>query len=640
MIDYKTTVTDLNAQLEASQVELAALRQKILEAEILQAANLALTQSLDLDAILETFLDLLYQVIPFDSATIMLLEDGARLVARAVRGYEKWCDPALARAVSFNFTTTPSVNEVVSQQTSFIIPDTRQYPYWVKVPSSEHVCNWLAVPLVVNGRTIGIYSLDKAEPSFFTETHRHLAEALAIQAAMAIQNARFYESELAARQKAETQANQLDALNRMAQAVTSVLDLKTILDIAAAEIVELLDARSCGVALLNPDRTLLEVVAYATLGNEPSAVGLVIPLAENIATQQVIENRQTIVLADAQNTPLQNDATREIMRTRNTQCILLMPLLMRGEVIGTIGPDTDQVGRVFTQEEVRLAETIGSQIAGAIDNARLFREAREASEAAELARAAAEAANESKSAFLANVSHELRTPLTSILGFTRIVQKRLEERIFPQLQAGDPKTQRAATQVEENLGIILTEGQRLTTLINNVLDLEKIEAGKMDWSLEPLALAEVIAQATAATASLFEQKGLSLVEELPAGLPQVSGDRDKLVQVVINLISNAVKFTDQGMVRVRAQVADGEIRVSVTDQGIGIAEADQPLVFEKFKQVGDTLTDKPKGTGLGLPICKEIVEHHGGRIWVESALGQGSTFAFTLPIDNLRRTDD
>jgi GAF domain-containing protein len=304
------------------------------------------------------------------------------------------------------------------------------------------VRNWLAVPLVANGKTIGIYSLDKATPSFFTETHRHLAEALAINAAVAIQNARFYESELAARRKAETQAGQLDALNRMAQAVTSVLDLQTILDIAATELVELLDARSCGVALLNPERTQIEVVAYASRSSEPSAVGLVIELAENIATQQVIEHRQTIVIDDAQNTPLQNEATREVMRARNTQCILLMPLLMRGEVIGTIGPDTDQDGRVFTQEEVRLAETIGSQIAGAIDNARLFREAREASQAAELARAAAETANESKSAFLANVSHELRTPLTSILGFTRIVQKRLEERVFPLLPTDEGETSR------------------------------------------------------------------------------------------------------------------------------------------------------------------------------------------------------
>jgi signal transduction histidine kinase len=186
--------------------------------------------------------------------------------------------------------------------------------------------------------------------------------------------------------------------------------------------------------------------------------------------------------------------------------------------------------------------------------------------------------------------------------------------------------------VEENLGIILAEGQRLTTLINNVLDLEKIEAGKMDWHLEPLAIAEVINQATAATASLFDQKGLSLIEELSDNLPQVSGDRDKLVQVVINLISNAVKFTDRGRVKVRAQAVEGEIQISVRDQGIGIAVADQPLVFEKFKQVGDTLTDKPKGTGLGLPICKEIIERHGGRIWVTSELGRGSTFVFTLPI--------
>ncbi len=178
-------------------------------------------------------------------------------------------------------------------------------------------------------------------------------------------------------------------------------------------------------------------------------------------------------------------------------------------------------------------------------------------------------------------------------------------------------------QVEDNLKVVVSEGERLTKLIDDVLDLAKIEAGKLEWHMEPTSVAEIIDRATAATASLFEQKGLRLVTDVAPDLPVVTGDRDRLIQVVINLISNAVKFTDAGSVTCRAARRGGEIVVSVVDTGMGIAPADQPKVFERFKQVGDTLTDKPKGTGLGLPICREIVEHHGGRVWVESELGQG-----------------
>jgi len=187
-------------------------------------------------------------------------------------------------------------------------------------------------------------------------------------------------------------------------------------------------------------------------------------------------------------------------------------------------------------------------------------------------------------------------------------------------------------QVEENLKVVVSEGERLTKLIDDVLDLAKIEAGKLEWHMESVTIADVIDRATAATASLFEQKGLALVKDVAADLPTVTGDRDRLIQVVINLISNAVKFTETGSVTCRAVRRGSEIVVSVVDTGIGIAPADQPKVFERFKQVGDTLTDKPKGTGLGLPICKEIVEHHGGRVWVESDAGKGSTFSFALPI--------
>ena len=223
-------------------------------------------------------------------------------------------------------------------------------------------------------------------------------------------------------------------------------------------------------------------------------------------------------------------------------------------------------------------------------------------------------------------------PLTSVLGFAKISKKRFEEVIVPVIVSDDRKVQRAVQQVNDNLDIIVSEGARLTALINDVLDLAKIEAGKVDWKIEPVSVEEIIDRAAAATTALFEAKNLKQIVEVGAGPPWHRGRPRPADSVVINLISNAVKFTDHGSITCRARRDDGHILISVTDTGLGIAPQDHERVFEQFVQVGDTLTDKPKGTGLGLPICKHIVEHHGGRIWVESELGKGSTFSFTLPI--------
>jgi signal transduction histidine kinase len=274
-----------------------------------------------------------------------------------------------------------------------------------------------------------------------------------------------------------------------------------------------------------------------------------------------------------------------------------------------------------------------------MDNARLYEQTLEyarqmeaARQAADEARKLAETANAAKSDFLANVSHELRTPLVSILGFTRIVEKRLEERIFPFLPHDETRFDKATHQIQDNLEIITTEGQRLTTMINNLLDLEKIESGKMEWRFQAVDSAGVVQQAAAATASLFEGKPLALQLDLPQDLPPILGDPDKIIQVIINLISNAVKFTPQGVITIRVRSSDQQVVFSVIDQGIGIAPQDQAIVFEKFGQVGDSLTGKPQGTGLGLAISKEIVEHHQGSIWLESEAGIGSTFYFSVPV--------
>jgi len=328
------------------------------------------------------------------------------------------------------------------------------------------------------------------------------------------------------------------------------------------------------------------------------------------------------------------------------------PLVSKGRSVGILAVDNRVSGRDVRPGDGPLLYTVGSLIAAAIENARLYGEVEAQKEAlerrvvertaalavaieeAQAARVAAETASASKSAFLSSVSHELRTPLTSVVGFSRLIRRRLDEVVFPAVAVGDAKRDRAMRQVSENLGIIVEEGERLTTLINDTLDLAKIEAGRMEWRREPVEVADVIARATSATASLLSGAGPEMIVDVEPGLPAPIGDRDRLIQVLINLISNAVKFTPDGSITCAARLdpSGRGVLVSVTDTGLGIAPEDHARVFEQFGQAGDTLTDKPRGTGLGLAICREIVEHHGGRLWLESDVGHGARFSFTLPI--------
>lgn len=244
---------------------------------------------------------------------------------------------------------------------------------------------------------------------------------------------------------------------------------------------------------------------------------------------------------------------------------------------------------------------------------------------------AAEAANRAKSDFLSMVSHEIRTPLTSVLGFAVIIEKRLRQLLQP-LAVTNPRLRQPFDQILNNLHIIVSEGERLKHLINDVLDLAKLEAGKMAFKRERVDPAEVIRHVMAASAGLVPDAKVRLETVLDGPLPEVLGDRDRIIQVLVNLVSNALKFTERGSVTCRARSEGRSVVVDVSDTGIGIPEAEHEKVFEKFNQIGSSLTNKPKGTGLGLAICKHIVDAHGGRISFVSQPGIGSTFTFTLPI--------
>jgi len=236
-----------------------------------------------------------------------------------------------------------------------------------------------------------------------------------------------------------------------------------------------------------------------------------------------------------------------------------------------------------------------------------------------------------KTDFLATVSHELRTPLTSILGFARIIRKKMRDAVLPAISADEGPVRQALRQVNDNIEIITSEGERLTALINDVLDLAKMEAGRIDLKKAQVPVSDLIHDAATSSAALIEEKELKLIIVVELSIPPVYGDRNRLIQVLINLLANAVKFTDAGSITLGACRKDGMVVISVKDTGIGIAEADIPKIFEKFKQVGDALTNKPKGTGLGLPICREIVAGHGGAIWAQSEPGKGSEFFVAIP---------
>jgi signal transduction histidine kinase len=457
----------------------------------------------------------------------------------------------------------------------------------------------------------------------------------------------FSRSEVANRDL-EQRVAELITLNELGVEVVGTLDRDELLDRSLAAITRHLRFDRALILLVDEERGVL--TGGRSVGGSPEMAARIAELELPIDLPDGLLSRIAradgpLLFRDVDQDP--DPGNREIARLLEVTSFLGTPLATKGRTVGVLAVDNRLTGRDVLPGDGPLLYTVGSLIAAGFDNARLYEEVeaqkaalerRVAERTAALveATAVAEAASASKSTFLSSVSHELRTPLTSIVGFSKLISKRLAEVVFPALPAGeadDPKLARAVRQVSDNLAIIVEEGDRLTALINDTLDLAKIEAGRMEFRSEPVAVGEVIARATSATAALLAvEEGPQLIVEVEPDLPSIDGDRDRLIQVVINLISNAVKFTPTGSITVSARATAEGIEVAVADTGAGIPPEDQERVFEPFGQSKDTLSDTVRGTGLGLPICREIITAHGGRLWLESALGAGSTFRFTLPL--------
>jgi signal transduction histidine kinase len=402
---------------------------------------------------------------------------------------------------------------------------------------------------------------------------------------------------------------ELRALGEVSQAVNSTLDLLTVLTTIVAKAVQLSRTEAGAIYVFSRERS--EFRLRATYGMDDALVAAM--HAQHIGPGQTVigeaaerrEPRQVPDLSAEPPTP-----AGDIILEAGYRGLLVIPLLRPNRVIGALVVRRRAIG-AFPQQTIDLLQTFAAQSVVAIQNARLFREIEEKSLELEIA-------SRHKSQFLANMSHELRTPLNAILGYSEL----MIDGIYGDL----------SDKVRGVLDRVQSNGKHLLGLINDVLDLAKIEAGQLSIAVDDYSIAAIVRGVVATTESLARAKGLDVTATIADGLVPGRGDERRLTQVLLNLVGNAIKFTDNGSVDVAVGARGGDFEVAVRDTGPGIAEADQKRIFEEFQQVDDTNTRKKGGTGLGLAIAKRIVEMHGGTLTVESVLGRGSTFRMTLPM--------
>jgi signal transduction histidine kinase len=491
------------------------------------------------------------------------------------------------------------------------IPDALADPeYTYSAKDLEKLRTNLAVPILKGDDLLGvlvIYHLEEVRP--FTDKQIALVETFADQAAIAIDNVRLLDELRHRTDELGRSVSELQALGEVSQAVNSTLDLETVLSTIVAKAVQLSGTEAGAIYVY--EEAVHEFRLRATYGMAPALIDALsrahIGVDEpNVAL--VLAGREPIQVAD-----LRREAAsdiNEITLRAGYRARLVAPLIRGDEVVGLLVVRRRAPG-AFAKNTIDLLKTFAAQSLLAIRNARLFHEIEDKGRQLEIA-------SKHKTQFLANMSHELRTPLNAVLGYTEL--------ILDNIYGEAPEKMRAVVErVQAN-------GKHLLGLINDVLDLSKIEAGQLMLSLNDYSIKDMVQGVYVAVEALASSKKLSFTVELPPALPVARGDDRRLTQVLLNLVGNAIKFTDQGEVAIKASATNGAYTIAVRDSGPGILPADQEKIFEEFQQVDSSPTKTKSGTGLGLSIAKRIVEMHGGRLWVESSPACGSTFSFTVPI--------
>ncbi|MCB9421632.1 MAG: GAF domain-containing protein [Ardenticatenaceae bacterium] len=752
------------------------------QAETLRAANVALSESLNLSTVLGLLLDYLAELIPYDTATVMIdihEEDHVQVLAK--RNQKQYGDGA-TRLAPFKIQSSLLIRRLLVTRQSILVDDTRKHSDWEYRETSTEIRNWLGIPLVAQGQTLGLYSLTKNEPGYFTEEHQRLAEALAVQAGIALTNARLYEQigyhvqELEERVSERTaelewQYRRQAALAEVELSINQPHELQTVLDRIVHIVTDLLPASGGASIILWDAQTGSFSMSAASVSEQPPQTGSR-RVRRQGASQWIMDQKQPFVVPDIRHDPFEAnpmlsdyglqayagvplldgaaavgilyaldteprqykeedlsfltavahraataitkvqlyeqtvhraaelkvlyevgkeisaqldldtvlqtivrqalhltgadksliiliDPVRELLLRvvgegytdgqladhtieefrqgisgwvmqnkepalvddigideRNTglalrkarqgpdKAVAIAPLLVENEAVGTLTIVNGRAKTSFTPNDLNLTVMLAGQAAIAIHNAQLYRAAQEA--------------DRLKSAFLASMSHELRTPLNSIIGFTGIMLQEL---------AGPLNMEQ-----KKQMGMVRSSAHHLLNLINDVLDISKIEAGQLQVAQEPCNVPQIITKVMQLLMPQAEKKGLALTAVINPNVHEIMSDARRIEQILINLVNNGIKFTDAGRVKIRSYIQENWLVTEVIDTGMGIKAEDIETLFHPFRQLETGLARVHEGTGLGLSISQRLVHLLGGEISVQSEWGKGSTFTFTLPL--------
>jgi GAF domain-containing protein/anti-sigma regulatory factor (Ser/Thr protein kinase) len=505
--------------------------------------------------------------------------------------------------------------QVMRNRAPFNSADAHRDP---RLPETQHASarvrgyrSVVVVPLLRHDEAVGTLGVSRGEAGGFTDDEIALLQTFAAQAVIAIENARLLTELQARTQELTRSVEQLTALGDVGRAVSSSLDLDTVLTTIVSRAVQL--SGTDGGTIFEYDEGTEEFSPRATLNADESQSAMLratrLRRGEGAVGQMAV-TREPTQIPDISAKGAYESRLRGALLEAGTRAVLAIPLLHEERIVGGLVV-TRRTPGAFTPEIVEILKTFATQSALAIQNARLFHEIERKSRQLETA-------SQHKSEFLANMSHELRTPLNAVIGFSEV----LVERMFGELNEKQ----------DEYVRDIYASGSHLLSLINDILDLSKIEAGRMELELAGFDLPQAIDNAVVLVRERALRRGITLEQSIDPRLGEIQGDERKIKQVLLNLLSNAIKFTPEGgRVGLRAEPVDEHVEVAVSDTGVGIAPEDHEAVFEEFRQVG-AAEKKAEGTGLGLALARKFIELHGGRVSVRSQVGAGSTFTFTLPV--------
>lgn len=591
-------------------------------AESLREVAFVLSGSLDQATVIAKILEQLGRVIKHDGSALFLRDDQDLVL---VAGSS--INPSLIGSRIPLSYQRPAVHvfqpiQVFHEKKVMIVADVQADASWEVWSNAYPIRTWMGAPLLVAEKAIGILTADNFTANAYTSADGQNLQTFANHAAIAIENARLFEAEEKANHELALRAHEISIFNEAIQMMTRTTNLANALEMVARIIVNFLEARNCGIALLNEAKTELEVVAsVSTEADYPSTVGTKIPVTDNPSSQHVLQTRRSLVVAQAQQHSL-TAPIHELMRQLNTQCLMIVPLLARGEVIGTIGVDTAQPDREFIPPEVRFVETLAGQIAGAVGIARLFEAeqqqrhlAEHHSRELETVNASLQATNADLDAFARMVAHDLKNPLGVLISY------------------GDLLVDSGLKMSPHELQLIFQDlhraGQKAFNIVEELLLLARVRH-KDSVTLKPLDMAQIVEEAQRRLTFIIADHRAEII--CPASWPVAVGYAPWVEEIWANYLSNGLKYGGKPpRLHLGATPAEnGMIRFWVRDNGPGLPPEAQARLFAEFTRLNEV---RAQGHGLGLSIVRRIVDRLGGQVGVESdnVSGQGCTFYFTLP---------